>query len=569
MKKNTLLLAAIILALARSGQAQTPVQGTSLTIQGYTDGSSVYNEPIISLEKDNTSGAPYVSLSYVETGGVGNFLQFLGKTGAQWQWQTLGSSAPRLQMQLDANNILTLLDPNSANTIVLHPGTDANSGIYWNGNRLATVSEMVPLVNNGLTVGSNGKVGIGTSNPGQQLTITGNFEIPTTTATAGAIYQNGAPLIHTYGDHNEFFGDGAGNFSMTGGANVGIGNSALHANTTGNLNVALGYFALASNVDGYSSVAIGPWALTRDLHGWGNIAVGQSALENNQGNPATNTGLRNIAVGGGALQSNTSGSFNSAIGFQALVSNTTGNSNMAMGDWALSANTTGEANTAVGIDSLWNNVTGGQNSALGFYSLVSNKWGVNNTAVGAQSLTNNIGIEGDAYAGGSNTAVGAYSVVLNTIGQANVGIGFFALYDNTTGNSNTGVGAGAGISFTTGSNNTAIGNNSGVNATTGNNNVFIGMFSGLVDPVDGNTPTVQRSNAIAIGYNARVDADHAMVLGGTGGDALNVGINTTKPQEKLDVNGNAVVRGVLHVAPGGDIDMGAFTAGTNPTLPPP
>jgi hypothetical protein len=86
-----------------------------------------------------------------------------------------------------------------------------------------------------------------------------------------------------------------------------------------------------------------------------------------------------------------------------------------------------------------------------------------------------------------------------------------------TANSNTGVGEYAGV--------TASFANANV---TGANNTFIGYGSGP------GTPT-QLNNATAIGANALVTASNALVLGGTGAYAVNVGIGTTAPQKPLEV----------------------------------
>jgi len=60
-----------------------------------------------------------------------------------------------------------------------------------------------------------------------------------------------------------------------------------------------------------------------------NTVLGDDALLNN-------TGSFNTAIGANALISNTSGSLNTALGQQALVSNTTGTENVAIGDSSMS-----------------------------------------------------------------------------------------------------------------------------------------------------------------------------------------------------------------------------------------
>ena len=66
---------------------------------------------------------------------------------------------------------------------------------------------------------------------------------------------------------------------------------------------------------------------------------------------------------GEALFSNTTGSYNTANGYDALYSNTTGGFNAANGVLALYNNTTGNFNTATGPGALFSNTTGSNNVA--------------------------------------------------------------------------------------------------------------------------------------------------------------------------------------------------------------
>jgi len=77
------------------------------------------------------------------------------------------------------------------------------------------------------------------------------------------------------------------------------------------------------------------------------------------------TGIRNTAIGFGALIVNNTGGDNTANGANALGHNTTGASNAATGRYALLHNPTGNSNTAIGTGAL-NNATGSNNTALGF-----------------------------------------------------------------------------------------------------------------------------------------------------------------------------------------------------------
>ena len=264
------------------------------------------------------------------------------------------------------------------------------------------VSSFVPEGNTPISVvGSN--YGIGVSNPDQQLTLSGNLELPASSATAGAIYQNGAPLISTYGTDNQFFGHDAGNFQTTGTDNVGLGSWALLQNTTGSSNIAIGTNALVQNTGGGGNIAIGTNTLAQDTTGWANIAIGQDALQadqNTHSNVAigflsmsnTNYGYNNTAVGGGALQNNTglppsenapwTGSGNIAFGSGALTANTIGADNAALGTGALTTNTTGYHNIAIGSSVLSQMQTGGYNIAIGTSAAQNISSGSSNVIIG-------------------------------------------------------------------------------------------------------------------------------------------------------------------------------------------
>lgn len=79
-----------------------------------------------------------------------------------------------------------------------------------------------------------------------------------------------------------------------------------------------------------------------------------------------------------SLSKNTTGTYITAFGCQALANNTTGESNVAVGVNSLSANTIGGANTAVGVGSLSNNLSGYHNTAIGNQALIASS--VNNVS---------------------------------------------------------------------------------------------------------------------------------------------------------------------------------------------
>ena len=282
-----------------------------------------------------------------------------------------------------------------------------------------------------------------------------------------------------------------------------LGNSKLFQ-TGGNVGIGTKTPAATLDVDGTVNAA------TSFNLGSKGFAFGSYSNENAflgfAGNSKT-TGTQNTASGVQSLSSNTTGTGNTPSGWQALFSNTTGSGNSASGAQALFSNTTGNDNLAVGVEALYSNTTGNGNTASGAQTLYSNTKGYANTANGSQALYSNT-------SGFNNTACGIYSLYSNTSGNYNTGTGVEALYSNTTGGDNTGSGNFALYYNATGNNNTAVGYNAG--------------------PDSGSTSL---TNATAIGANAIVSESNALVLGGTGSNAVAVGIGTATPQYTLDVHG--------------------------------
>ncbi|MBW6499137.1 MAG: tail fiber domain-containing protein [Bacteroidales bacterium] len=314
---------------------------------------------------------------------------------------------------------------------------------------------------------NTGNVGIGTSQPNNKLTVTGDISV------------NGIKVGRGGGSisNNTAFGFSALNANTTGGNNIALGASSLYNNTSGEFNTATGPGALFSNTTGKGNIANGSYALYNNTTGYSNvamgvralysntnrshlIAIGDSALFNNGLNaPISNEAKQNIAIGSKALFSNTKGYNNTAVGFEGLYSNTTGRTNTAIGYSALNSNTTGYSNSALGSNALQQNTTASFNTALGSYTLVSNTTGGDNTAVGSSALYNNNG--------NNNTAVGSDALEYNQTGYSNTAIGVHALNYNVSGWQNTALGHNAGgtISYSN-SYNTYIGYNTGNNAAT-------------------------------------------------------------------------------------------------------
>ena len=248
-------------------------------------------------------------------------------------------------------------------------------------------------------------------------------------------------------------------------------------------NFVAGDNALNNNTTGNFNTAIGASALQSNTTGNQNTANGNSALQSNT------TGCYNTAIGMSALYSNIEGYYNTANGNSALYSNTTGNQNTASGNSALRYNTTGSSNAAIGASALESSTTGSYNTAIGVSALRYNTTGSSNTASGMSALYSNIeGYYNNASGvnalysnttGNNNTANGNSALQSNTTGSSNTASGLSALYANTTGNFNTTIGVSALSSNTTGSSNTAIGASALYANTTGSGNTALNSLNSV------------------------------------------------------------------------------------------
>jgi trimeric autotransporter adhesin len=160
-----------------------------------------------------------------------------------------------------------------------------------------------------------------------------------------------------------------------------------------------------------------------------------------------------------------------------------------------------------------------------------------NTAIGALSMSS-------LTTGSDNTAVGDDAMNMTTVGHNNVAIGAGALFENVSGSDNVVVGAVSGELIATGSANTVVGEAALNNVVSGTSNVALGDSAGVHTTGTSNTLLGAQSdipagvsNATAIGFGAVASQDHSLVLGGTGAQAVNVGIGTSSPRSQLEIDG--------------------------------
>ncbi len=388
----------------------------------------------------------------------------------------------------------------------------------------------------------SGNLGIGIP-PAHALDVTGDVNV------SGAILKGGAQVMDVNTTtFSTYLGDQAGN---AGNFNTMVGYQAGGANTA-NQNAFFGYQAGQSNTSGASNTFLGGQA--------GNL---------------TTTGSQNTVVGFNALRDNIIGVDNTIVGSSAGI-NTTGNDNTFVGRLAGST-TTGNSNTFIG-SSAGENVgaitgataigfqSGRNNSAINTvfvgYNAGLNNGGANNTFIGYNSAGVSIGVSGTA-----NTALGANSAANLTTGTQNALVGYNAGNSLTAGMRNSFLGMNAGLN-TDSDNNVMIGYTAGSPNTSGQQNTMVGALSG-----QGNTTGTGitllgyntdvgadgLTNATAIGNGAQVNTSNSLVLGA---GLTNVGIGTSAPSGKLDVN---FTTGQVFITGSSNQQFGVFDVTNNGT----
>ena len=356
-----------------------------------------------------------------------------------------------------------------------------------------------------------------------------------TTGVRNAFFGSLAGVGNTEGDDNSFFGANAGFNNSTGfnnsffGANAGLSNttgnnnsffgrSAGSANTTGNFNAIFGSFAGAANTVGIRNAFFGTNSGRVNTTGNDNSFFGTNTGFN------TTTGLRNSVFGSLAGVANTEGDDNAFFGANAGANSTASNNSFFGANAGLST-TTGDSNSFFGTDAGRSNQTGNTNAFFGRSAGRDNTVGSQNVFIGFAAGVRNT-------TGSLNAFVGNTAGISNISGSSNSFFGASAGADNATGFSNSFFGTGAGSDNTTGNNNAFFGVATGFTTVTGNGNTYLGSVAGGTDGIN---------NASAIGFRAFVSQSNSLVLGGisgvNGGVDTNVGIGTTAPADRLDVDG--------------------------------
>ena len=241
--------------------------------------------------------------------------------------------------------------------------------------------------------------------------------------------------------------------------NIAIGSDSLYHCSTGNNNIAIGSSALFF-CDTDNNVAIGVEALNNLQGVDGDIAIGYEALYSATGGGELSGAERCIGIGHQVAYYNKRATDIIAIGYKALYninndnSSNTGSNNIAIGNNSMYNMTTGEYNVGLGQATLWAG-NGSYNVAVGYNALHDIDGGDGNTAIGhsaGENITSGdhntiIGRRaGDNITTGSNNIIIGYDIdapSATTSYQLNIGDVIYgdlqngAIYLNDTSNSNS------------------------------------------------------------------------------------------------------------------------------------
>jgi hypothetical protein len=252
--------------------------------------------------------------------------------------------------------------------------------------------------------------------------------------------------------------------------------------------------------------------------------------------------------------------------------------------WTAGAGTTIYRNSSVGIGTTNPQTRLEISGVLGFTG--------SNIKIGNVSTGSSIAFGGQNFFAGNNagelTTDGSYNNFLgnsagrsNTTGYFNNFLGYFAGQSNTTGSNNNFFGDSAGLGNTIGDYNNFFGASSGWSNKTGSYNNFLGKNAGFantsgsdniyIGQATGNANVTGSENVIiGKGQNAPIlNGSNQLVIGAgstswiTGNSSYNVGIGTTRPTSKLQIQGDALVSGIVTATSfsGGGANLTSLTAG--------
>ena len=374
----------------------------------------------------------------------------------------------------------------------------------------------------GYFAGDNPSLGFSTGSNDTFIGANAGFTTANNVNNATAIGANATVTA----DNSLVLGSINGINGATADTNVGIGTTApaakLDVHGTGNF-TGIVTFASGQTFPGtgtVTSVGSGAGLTGGPITGSGSLSIATAAVTNAMlANPSLTVAAGTGLSGGGSIPLGGSTTLNvdtTKVPLLNAANNFTANQSVNG-----NLNITGAyqlGGTAFAFGS-----TGSQNVYLGFAGN-NNLLSVDNTAIGYQALTQN-------SQNCCNTVTGWGSLIADTSGIGNTASGWATLNNNTTGSNNTAMGYASLEANNVGSNNSAFGYASGPGSAN----------FGL-------------NNTTAIGANAEVDANNAMVLGSIKGmnnatANTNVGVAITTPVYRFHVgsSGDIPINGYFRV----------------------
>nr|NQU93004.1 hypothetical protein [Bacteroidota bacterium] len=481
----------------------------------------------------------------------------------------IGTTTPSYNLDIksisaDLASSLRLTSSDLSKYLRLSSGNETyDPAIYYSGGDALRFMRYEGGYSELMRITSDGKVGIGTSNP------LGNLDIQGT--DSARIYISPAGIANSLNTAIMFRSTFGGEEPDLGPRNIAL----IKAHFDGG---AWETAALAFHVAGNDCMTDGDtdpcerMRITSD----GKVGIGTE-------NPA---GILDIAgeyhfpsidgSNGQVLQTDGNGTLSwvtnsggGIIGINDLTDGKTAGNSVFLGAGAgANDDSTNNKNVAVGFEALKTNISGEGNVANGYYALQFNSSGLNNTAIGTSTLRMNT-------SGDYNTATGYMAANRNTTGNGNTVVGYKANFNNKTGSNNTIIGCEAGEGFE------FWGNQSG--------SVYIGYQAGrssvqsnrlFIENSDSNSPLIYGefdndllcfNGNVGIHISEPLSALHVygdIRLEKTGDDYLlggetegfgiynayhdrcdfiidewgNIGMGTTSPENKLDIRGNVTIR---------------------------
>jgi len=321
---------------------------TSVNSTNWTHGPN--NAPTITISGDGTGATATVTVVSP------NHNTFIGQAA---NWQYMGGFGNTALGSATGNGTTRYWD---STTNLFGAYSKVASGVTANLKNATAIGAYTELAqSNNVVVGDSAQsttVSIGTKYADSTLSVVGSMKITKPSKINGMQISRG--IMQSNG---LVIGDGAGS-TGTAIQNHLIGFRAGQSLTgtagNGDQNTAFGYASMYEATDVKQSVAVGFGSMRTQKGGTWNTAIGYDAIRAGNG-----TGSYNTAVGGNALYNITTGSSNTAVGQASFGFLTTGTDNSGLGRASGYSLTTGSHNTFLGDSSGMTITTGSHNIVIG------------------------------------------------------------------------------------------------------------------------------------------------------------------------------------------------------------